>query len=131
VAGNAAPPVSAGYTVAYPFTGFLQPVDNAPVVNVTAAGTAIPVRFRLGGDRGLGVLAAGSPTSQPMTCSASARLDKVEQTVTARSSSFTYVPSKGWYVYTWKTSASWAHSCRRLDIRLGDGTDHIVYVKLT
>jgi hypothetical protein len=129
-AGNHADAVSVGYTVVYPFTGFLQPVDNPQVVNVTAAGKAVPVRFRLGGNRGSGVL-AGSPTSQAVACNASAPQDKVETTVAARSSSFSYVPAKGWYAYVWKTSAAWAHTCRRLDIRLADGTTHTAFFRLT
>jgi hypothetical protein len=86
-AGNNADAVSVGYTVVYRFTGFLQPVDNSPVVNVTAVGKAIPGRFRRGGNDGLSVLAPGYPQSQSMACSSTTRCDPIEQTVSARSSS--------------------------------------------
>ena len=42
----------------WPFTGFFSPVDNLPTVNVAKAGSTIPVKFSLGGNRGLGILAA-------------------------------------------------------------------------
>jgi hypothetical protein len=35
----------------YTFTGFFSPVDNPPTVNVAKAGSAIPVKFSLGGNR--------------------------------------------------------------------------------
>jgi hypothetical protein len=35
-------------------------VDTLPVVNVTNAGRSIPVKFGLGGDRGLNIFASGS-----------------------------------------------------------------------
>jgi hypothetical protein len=57
----------------FEFSGFYQPVDNAPTVNKVNAGRAIPVKFSLGGDRGLGVLAAGSPNSIGVSCSTAER----------------------------------------------------------
>src|SRR5262249_60474748 len=45
----------------YNFSGFFQPVDNAPVLNVVKAGSAIPVKFRLRGGPGPGTL-PGSPS---------------------------------------------------------------------
>ena len=45
----------------YPFTGFLPPVANLPTVNAENAGQAIPFKFSLGGDRGLGVIVSGYP----------------------------------------------------------------------
>ena len=37
----------------YAFYGFASPVDNEPVVNTSKAGSVVPVRFGLGGDKGL------------------------------------------------------------------------------
>src|SRR4029079_9347144 len=56
-AGNTASTTS-GYTVAYAFTGFFQPVDmGAGVFNVAKSGSSIPVKFKLGGNAGLNVFA--------------------------------------------------------------------------
>jgi len=39
-------------------------VDNPPTKNVVKAGAAVPVKFSLGGDRGLNIFASTSPSSQ-------------------------------------------------------------------
>src|SRR5262249_33256233 len=64
----------------YPFSGFFPPVDNPPTLNAVKAGTAVPVKFALGGNRGLNIFAAGSPTSQQVTCDSSAPVDAIDQT---------------------------------------------------
>ena len=122
--------VAANYTVAYPFTGFLQPVDPMPTVNVVKAGAAVQVTFGLGGNRGLAIFAAGSPASQSVSCSASAPQDDIEATVTAGNSSLAYDASTQQYSYTWKTDKAWAGTCRMLNLTLADGTTHQASFKL-
>jgi hypothetical protein len=108
----------------YPFGGFFEPVNNPPTVNVAKAGSAIPVKFSLGGDRGLSILAENSPGSQAISCVTGAPSDEIETTVSAGSSSLTYDAATGQYVYVWKTEKAWASTCRRLDVTLTDGTIH-------
>jgi Regulator of Chromosome Condensation (RCC1) repeat protein len=115
--------------VVYPFGGFVGPVDAPPVVNTAKAGSAIPVKFSLGANRGISILAAGYPVSQPIGCSASSATDPIEQTVTAGSSSLTYDANTGMYSYIWKTEKAWGGTCRLLTIRLVDGTDHTALFK--
>ena len=43
--------------VVYAFSGFYQPVDNLPTLNKTKPGKTIPIRFSLGGDKGLDIFA--------------------------------------------------------------------------
>ncbi len=50
------------------FTGFFDPVDNPPIVNVVKAGLAIPFRFSLGGDRGMNIFANDYPKVTAITC---------------------------------------------------------------
>ncbi|MDQ3957717.1 MAG: PxKF domain-containing protein, partial [Actinomycetota bacterium] len=69
-----------------PFEGFSAPVDDQPTVNVAKAGTAIPVKFSLGGDHGLDVLAPGYPQARAVDCRTGAALDAIEQTATAGAS---------------------------------------------
>ena len=111
------------------FSGFLSPVDNPPVFNVAKGGQAIPVKFSLGGDRGLDIFAARYPKSQAMACDGSATLDPIEETVTAGSSSLSYDPTIDQYTYVWKTDKAWASTCWQLIVRTNDGIDHIAYFR--
>lgn len=124
---NAAPPVSRTFSIFWPFTGFFQPVDNLPTLNTVNAGSAIPVKFSLGGDRGLAIMAAGSPSSGQISCLSSAPQDDIEQTVTAGGSSLSYGNSQ--YVYVWKTEKGWAGTCRQLSVKLVDGSTHTANFK--
>lgn len=117
------------YTVVFDFRGFFRPVDNTPTLNVVKAGSGIPVKFSLSGDQGLDVIAPGYPASHGVDCSTSAPLDTVEQTVTAGGSSLSYDAVADQYVYVWKSDKAWAGTCRRLDVTLTDGTQHIALFK--
>ena len=115
------------YSVVYnPAFGnnFGAPIDLAPTLNTMKAGGAVPVKFDLGGDRGLNILAAGYPNSRRVTCDTSAPIDQIEE-VTTSNSGLTYDPTTGLYTYVWKTDKSWTNTCRQLTLRLSDGSDHI------
>lgn len=123
-AGNTGSAV-ATYTVRYVFTGFFAPVNNAPVVNALKAGQAVPVKFSLGGDHGLDVLLNGTAHSVPIPCSATDVVDPVESVVTLTGATvFSYDPATAKYQFNWKTEKGWAGSCRRLLVRLDDGSTH-------
>jgi DNA-binding beta-propeller fold protein YncE len=109
-------------TVQYNFAGFFPPVANLPVFNVVQAGRAIPVKFSLSGDKGLGIFAPGSPSSGPIACNSSDPATLLEDTVTAGGSSLNYDPSTDQYIYVWKTQAGWAGTCRQLVVQLNDGS---------
>jgi hypothetical protein len=109
----------------YTFSGFFQPVDNPPTFNVVKAGSAIPVKFSLGGYRGLSIFAAGSPSSQQIACDTSSPASDIEVTVTAGGSSLSYDAATDTYTYVWKTNAAWAGTCRQLNVKLNDGTSHL------
>ncbi len=106
-------------------------MDNLPTYNRARAGSAIPVKFGLGGYMGMGVLAPGHPQSVRISCAAGAPQDAVEETVTAGSSSLSYDAATGRYIYVWKTEKSWAGTCRQLIVRLGDGSEHRANFSLT
>jgi hypothetical protein len=113
------------YEVIYPWSSFFQPVDNLPTINSAKAGSAIPVKFSLGGDQGLSIFATGYPKVQTVACGSGAATDEIEQTVTAGASGLQYDAATGQYSYTWKTDKSWAGSCRQLILKLVDGSEHI------
>ncbi len=131
VAGNLATTASATYTVIYAWDGFRQPVDNLPALNVVKAGSAVPVKFSLGGNQGLAIMAAGFPTSKSVECGLTAAEDVVEVTVTAGSSSLSYDAAADQYNYVWKTDKLWAGTCRTLTVKLIDGTIHQANFRLT
>jgi hypothetical protein len=110
-------------TPSFAFTGFFAPVDNPPTLNVAKAGSAIPVKFSLGGDRGQDILASNSPASGTVACGGSA--DVIEQTDTSGSSGLSYDAATQQYKYAWKTSKAWAGTCRQFVLTLKDGTTHV------
>ena len=107
--------------VSYTFAGFFRPVDNLPTLNVVKAGQAIPVKFSLGGNQGLSILASGYPKAVVMSCTGTLQ-DAVEETVTAGGSSLQYDATSGQYIYVWKSDKAWAGSCRQLQLKFADGT---------
>lgn len=111
-------------TVQYNFAGFFEPVDNLPVFNVVQAGRGIPLKFSLSGYKGLGIFAAGSPSSGPIACNSTDPATDLTETVTAGGSSLSYDPTSDRYIYVWKTDPSWAGTCRQLVVQLNDGSIH-------
>ena len=117
-------------TVGYSWTGFFQPVDNpgsgpTAVFNVVKAGSSVPVKFSLGGDMGLSVLAAGYPRSVAASEGTTAMEDLIEETLPlGTASGLKYDASAGQYVYVWKTEKSLAGTCRTLQLKLADGSMH-------
>jgi hypothetical protein len=108
----------------YRFSGFFRPVDNMPVINLAKAGSAIPVKFSLGGNMGLSIFDSGYPKSQVIGCDSAAPLDGIEETVAANVSGLSYDPSTGQYIYVWKTDKTWAGACRQLVVKLNDLSYH-------
>ena len=113
------------------FTGFFDPVKNPPIMNQMSAGRAVPLKFSLGGNQGLAIFATGFPTSRLIQCNTLNPIDSVEQTTTAGSSSLTYDPSTGLYIYTWKTEKSWAGTCRQVSVQFIDGQTYILNFTFT
>jgi YVTN family beta-propeller protein len=128
VMSDSGPAVTVIEDVVYSFSGFFRPVDNTPTLNLAKAGSAIPVKFSLGGEKGLSIFATGYPKSQNVNCDTSTP-DAIEETVTAGSSSLSYDPIADQYVYVWKTDKAWAGTCRQLMVRLDDLTDHVANFK--
>jgi hypothetical protein len=114
---------------AYTFSGFFQPVDNPPTLNVAKAGSAIPVKFSLGGDQGLDIFRAGYPRVTTVSCNASSPTDAIETTVTAGGSSLQYDSTADQYSYVWKTNSNWAGTCVQFDLGLNDGSTHTFLVE--
>jgi hypothetical protein len=98
--------------------------------NGDSASGSPPVKFSLGGDMGLDIMATGSPASHKVDCDSGVPVDDVETTVTANTSGLTYDASSGQYTYVWKTDKGWAKSCRELAVQFKDGSVHLALFQL-
>ncbi|HTO46108.1 MAG TPA: PxKF domain-containing protein [Burkholderiales bacterium] len=116
--------VSQSFDVRFDFSGFLPPVTDPPAVNRVKAGRTVPIRFRLGGDAGRDVLAAGSRRVRPVDCNASAPVNDVAGGFWAGSNGLMHFPGTRTYTYLWKTEKSWAGTCQELSLELVDGSVH-------
>lgn len=114
----------------WPFGGFKAPVDGGSVVNTAKAGSAIPVKFSVGGYRGLDIFASGYPRTTKVDCLSGAPTDAIETTVTAGASSLAYDARTDTYTYVWKTAKT-AKGCFVLDLGLADGSQHTARFKLS
>jgi uncharacterized protein len=105
-----------------PFRGFFSPVQPAPAFNVANAGRTIPLKFSLGGDRGLDIFRL-APTVTPIACSTRA----VNGAPIAAVGKLRYDAASGQYIYTWQTDKAWTGGCAKLSFLLVDGTPHAAY----
>ena len=113
--------VTGGYT----FGGFASPIDPLPVWNTAKAGSAIPVKFSLGGNYGLDIFAVGYPKLQPTACPASPTDNPVEEApAAAAGSGLTYDAASNQYTYVWKSAKGWAGTCGDLVMKLADGHEY-------
>jgi hypothetical protein len=106
----------------FTFSGFFAPVENLPTVNMAKAGSAIPVKFSLGGNQTLNIFESGSPTAPAVPCTTGAPVDNVAEVVNAGGSSLSYDAATQRYTYVWKTDKAWANSCRTLTLKFIDGS---------
>ncbi|MDZ7631975.1 MAG: ExeM/NucH family extracellular endonuclease [Gemmatimonadaceae bacterium] len=109
--------------VVFNFRGFFFPVANPPAVNRVVAGLVVPMRFTLGGNRGLDIFAPGYPASRPTTCDATAGESEITETRTFLDVPLQYVRLTDRYTYFWKTEREWRGSCREIVFRFRDGTE--------
>jgi hypothetical protein len=116
-AGNASF-ATATYSVRYPIDGFYSPLVAEPGVASFRAGDTVPVKFSLGGDRGLEVVSSAAWRPCGVTTNDSSRA----------LGSLSYNPGPGRYTYMWQSDKSWAGSCREFLLVLRDGTTHAAFV---
>jgi len=122
-------------SLTYSWSGFFRPIDNKDangnyILNRVKAGSAVPVKFSLGGNRGLDIFQAGYPASAVIQCNSQADSDSVEETVNAGGSSLSYDALTDTYTYVWKTVKTWS-GCRQLVVKTADGGQHRANFQLT
>jgi hypothetical protein len=104
----------------YDFRGFLWPVVNFPALNHVEGGFVVPLRFSLGGNKGLRIFPAGYPKVGEIACGST---EPVEGSRSA-AGHLSYVRFLDQYVYLWRTDHRWAGTCRQIVVKLDDGTEH-------
>jgi hypothetical protein len=101
------------------WSGFFSPIGDG--TNHANAGSTVPVKFSLGGNFGLAILAAGYPASQRISCTTGEAIGTLIPTSSVGGGlSF----SGGQYHYNWKTEKAWDGTCRALVVVLDDNTVH-------
>jgi len=108
------------------FYPFPEPEQEDPALNTAKAGSAVPLKFSLGGDQGLNVIKAGYPASRPLDCEQMNPRGDLEPVPSSGNSGLSYDPQNETYTYVWETDPAWAGTCRVLSLRLTDGTEHLV-----
>jgi YVTN family beta-propeller protein len=119
------------YSYIYSFGGFLAPVANPPAVNKAHAGQSIPVSFSLGGNQGLGIMAAGYPMVQQVNCSNGSPIGSSAPAGTAGNSGLQYNRATATYTFVWKTAKAFAGTCQVFTLGLNDGTFHTANFKFS
>ncbi len=79
---------------------------------------------------GLDIFASGYPTAKRIACETGLPTDPVEETLTVSTSGLQYDAASGLYTYVWKTQKNWSGTCRELNLKLADGTNHPVKFQL-
>ena len=116
-------PVVIGLALVPPFAfgGLQRPVSGA--MTDVKAGSSVPLKFSLGGDKGLNIFVPGSPTSAPIECGTNPVGRTVGDTIaTAGGSSLAFNPATGYYTLVWKSEQAWAGTCRRVTLQFTDGS---------
>ncbi len=112
-------PPTATFSLRWPFTGFFG-LQNPPAPpNSVKGGTAVPIKFSLGANRGLGIFASGYPKMGTINCTTGAAIGGL---TAAQNTGFRFDTANGHYTYDWKTDKGWTNTCRQLVIKFVDGS---------
>lgn len=120
--GGLSDTAAATVDVVWPTGGFGPPIGGGSRPNEAKAGSVIPVKFSLGGNRGLDILRDGYPATQVYACGTTPPGDATQPTTSVGPGGLRYDPSSDIYSYQWKTDKAWAGTCRVFVVGLRDGT---------
>jgi hypothetical protein len=112
---------SVNQLVKYNFDGLYAPVDRPNTYNVSKAGQAIPLKWRLTDFFGTPVLTLTTVTVKvnDAACSLGSTTDMVEEY--ASGASGLQNQGDGYYQFNWKTPGSYASSCKRISLEFVPG----------
>jgi hypothetical protein len=110
--------------VFYTFTGFFDPIVNAPSINGRNAGSSVPVSFSLNGYKGPNPFTVAS---QQVDCASGQPIGTPPAAAAAGNSGIQYNSVNDVYQFNWKTDRQYAQTCRQLVVTLNDGSNHTAY----
>jgi hypothetical protein len=115
-------------TPTFQFEKWKKPFKSAPQLNESEGGEAIAVKFSMGGDFGLGILAQGFPMSQQIDCNTREVMGDATPTVsTNHNQGLTYGGGdNGFYKYKWKTMKKWKNTCRQFMLTFTTGETQVL-----
>jgi hypothetical protein len=113
---------SLAYSVGFQFSGLFAPIDKPNIMNVSKAGQAIPLKWRLLDANGVPVTTLTSVIVKvtDMSCSLGATTDLIEEY--AAGASGLQNLGNGNYLFAWKTPTSYVNSCKSVGLDLGEGS---------
>jgi hypothetical protein len=114
------------YSVLYGFEGLFAPIDRPDTRNVSKAGQAIPLKWRLVDANGAPITSLTSLTVQvsSLSCTLGTTDDLIEEY--AANASGLQNLGDGYYQFNWKSPTSYANSCKSLKLDLGEGSPRTV-----
>jgi len=115
---------SVTYVVNFVFVGFQPPVDAPPMLNTVNAGSTVPVKWSLANAAGTlytNLNAVQSLSSKQIRCP-NANTDPAGQDVPIGTTDILKITNGTTFQFNWKTSTSFAGTCRRFFIHLSDGS---------
>jgi hypothetical protein len=126
---DAAPQKTVTIGVRWPFS--FVGLAAAPAVNTGRTGGSIAVTFSLGGNRGLPVMFATSPTVAAYACGTTPPQPGSGTSVrtVANNAGATYSEKTGSYTYTWKVDKA-LKGCVQLSLSMRDGSIHTLLFQL-
>jgi uncharacterized repeat protein (TIGR01451 family) len=118
---NGSAEVTKNITVVYNFAGFSAPVDRPNIMNVSKAGQAIPLKWRLTDALGRPITDLTSVAVQvgTLNCDLGTSQDVIEEY--AAGASGLQNLGDGYYQFNWKTPTSYAGTCKTTALTFGAG----------
>jgi hypothetical protein len=112
---------SCNYTVGYNFAGFFAPVDRPNTMNMSKAGQAIPLKWRLTDALGRPItnLTGVSVQATDLNCGLGSSTDQIEEY--AAGASGLQNLGDGNYQFNWKSPVGYAGSCKSISLVFGAG----------
>jgi protocatechuate 3,4-dioxygenase beta subunit len=115
-------------------------LSDQPALNTVNRGESVEMEFDAGGDRGLDILASGSPFSRQVNCQTLRTEEPGAEFITPRplpipaetpgNSGLSYDPETGRYTFPWQTDSAWGGTCREFVLTRDDGVQHRAYFRI-